>query len=127
MNRKLQNSLTALSTCGIALALALAVFSPAMRAGDPPPIAMLEVASGADGLVAIVATSSAVSATCAASAACLSKVAPAALHSAAPVAPDLSLIRNIKSATDPATTRHRSRRDKRQPLVMPYFSFAPRG
>ncbi|MCF7220249.1 hypothetical protein [Marilutibacter chinensis] len=124
MNRKLRNSLTALTTCSVALVLALVGVSPLIRAGDR--VTKLNVTvdhAGVDTLALIGTTLTAAPAPCAEASPCSAQAAE--LPATAPAAP---LIQNIKSATDAATTTSsRSRRDNRQPLVMPYFSFAPRG
>ena len=117
MNRKLRNSLTALASCSIALVLALVGVSPLIHAGDPP-----RAATSADALAVDLASARA-SAPCTRRSPCPAQAG----REAAIDAGGAPLIRNIKSARDAATTRSRGRPDSRQPLVMPYFSFAPRG
>lgn len=102
MNRKLRNSLTALTTCGLAVVLALVGISPSIQSGDRPATVHQNTTPAPDTLETTASTGSTRSGT--------------------------ALPLDIQPATDPAPpTRTGGRRDNRQPLVMPYFSFAPRG
>ncbi|QDH69943.1 hypothetical protein [Marilutibacter alkalisoli] len=89
MNRKLRNSLTALTTCSLAFVLALVGTSPLIRATDSQ------------------------------------STAPAMLPY--PVSGEATGARRHMTPEQAAQPTTRRPRDNRKPLVMPYFSFAPRG
>ncbi|GAB3332861.1 hypothetical protein [Marilutibacter aestuarii] len=103
MNRKLHNSLTALALSGGAVVLALGFVSlPATQA----PSALAEQAEAGASLE-LVATGVGI---------------------AGEVAASANALRTPSTARDPASPgASQVRRKGRQPLVMPYFSFAPRG
>jgi hypothetical protein len=94
MNRKLRNSLTALSTCSLAFILVIV--------GTSPLISLDTRASAS----------------------------PTGSRPAlgAPASIEAGLDPRMQATSEqPAPSPTRRRRDNRQPLVMPYVSFAPRG
>ncbi|MBB1059378.1 hypothetical protein [Marilutibacter spongiae] len=103
MNRKLHNSLTALALSGGAVVLALGFASlPATHV----PSALAEQAD-MDASLEMVATGVGI---------------------AEDVAVSANALRTPSTAREPAPRgASQVRRNGRQPLVMPYFSFAPRG
>ena len=103
MNRKLHNSLTALALAGGAVVLALGFASLPERGSR----ASLAEQADMDASLEMVA---------------------AGVGIAEDVAVSAKALRTPSTATDPAPRGvSQGRRNSRQALVMPYFSFAPRG
>ena len=117
MNRKLRHSLSAFTASGAALAIALMVAVPAtptpvqaLTKQLPHPAAAGQRADGIDTLAKAVALS--------ADALNMSAAAASALA--------LDADRDMEAQTTQLAPRKGSRH-RRQTLVMPYFSFSPRG
>jgi hypothetical protein len=115
MNRKLRHTLSALSASGAALAIALMVAVPAapmlaVSQDLPHPASAGQRADGIGTLAKAVALS--------ADALDMSAVAASALT--------LDADRDMEAQTTQLAPRKGSRH-RRQTLVMPYFSFSPRG